>query len=200
MNNNENNSIYESAMETIRRAKKCKPKCIAIIGPTGPTGPTGPSGGPTGATGATGGMEDISENQPTGWTFTNPDGVASSDALGSVHSGEQSVTIENESAIEQTIPIDGNECFYRLSFFAQGEGAQVGFTATVTFITPTGDVAGGEIVVRQQDLVDSNRNFTFFQLITSQAPADATSINIRFLVDSEGEQSLILDDISLTKA
>lgn len=145
-------------------------------------------------------MEDISNNQPTGWTFTNPDGVESSDALGSVHSGERSVTIEDTSAIEQTIPIDGNECFYKLSFFAQGEGSQVGFTATLTFITPNGNITGGEITVRQQDLVDSNRNFAFFELITSQTPANATAINIRFSVDSTGEQSLILDDISLTKA
>lgn len=44
MNNNECNSIYQDALNTIRKAEKCKPKCVAFIGPTGPTGPTGPSG------------------------------------------------------------------------------------------------------------------------------------------------------------
>lgn len=54
MNNeiNTSDSIWQSAMEKIKRDKKCKPVCC--IGPTGPTGPTGPSGGPTGPTGATG--------------------------------------------------------------------------------------------------------------------------------------------------
>ena len=51
MDNNENNSIFESALNTIKRAAKYKPKCVAIIGPTGPTGATGPIG-PTGATGS----------------------------------------------------------------------------------------------------------------------------------------------------
>lgn len=52
MDNNENNSIFESALNTIKRAAKYKPKCVAIIGPTGPTGATGPIG-PTGDNGET---------------------------------------------------------------------------------------------------------------------------------------------------
>ena len=38
--NNECNSIYQKTLNTIRNAEKCKPKCIAFIGPTGPTGPS----------------------------------------------------------------------------------------------------------------------------------------------------------------
>lgn len=195
------------------------PKVLFFLGATGPTGPTGPSSGstgPTGATGATGptgtceccnsgelvingGMEDVTDNQPTNWTFTNPDGVTSEDAQGRVHSGNFAVNIGDASAIEQTIPITGG-CFYRLSFFARGEGAQVSFTATATFETPTGDVVGGTITVREQDLTNASGDFAFFQLITDQAPDNATAITIRFDVTAEGQQSLDLDDVSLTTA
>ena len=187
------------------------------IGATGPTGPTGATGnvgatgptGPTGATGPTGtscatgqlvvngGMESVSEDQPTDWTFTNPDGITSVDAQGRVHSGNWVVNIEDGSAIEQTIAIDGGGCFYVLSFFARGEGDQVGFTATATFETPTGPVVGDTITVRQQDLTNSNGDFAFFQLVTIASPDNATGITVRFEVDAEGGQSMDLDDVSL---
>lgn len=74
--NNEWNSIYQQALDTIRKAEKYKPKCVAFIGPTGPTGPTGPSGGPTGATGPTG---------PTG--PSGEDGDTPTFSVGSVTTG-----------------------------------------------------------------------------------------------------------------
>lgn len=129
--------------------------------------------------------------------FTNPTGISSVDAQGRVHSGDFAVNIENDSAIEQTIPILEGGCFYELSFFARGEGAQVGFTATVTFETPTGPVVGGEITVDQQDVPNSNRDFGFYQIITEAAPINATGITVRFDVVANGEQSLDLDDVSL---
>lgn len=207
--------------------KKNQPCCQPrfILGPTGPIGPaglpgpTGPRGlmglpGPTGPMGPTGtcecscrstgqlivngGMEEISENQPANWTFTNPDGVTSIDSQGRVHSGSYAVNIENESIVEQTIPVSSGECFYRFSFFARGEGTQVGLTASVTFETPDGEVAGGTITIRQQDLTNSNRDFAFFELITSQSPVNTTAITVSFTVHAEGNQSLDLDDVSLT--
>ena len=60
--NNENSSIYQSALQKIQCDSKFKPTCC--VGPIGPTGPTGPAGGPIGPTGATG---------PTG--ITGPTGV-----------------------------------------------------------------------------------------------------------------------------
>jgi len=180
-----------------------------LQGVTGPTGPQGIQGvtGPTGPAGTScssgelvinGGMETTVNNQPTNWTFTNPDGISSTDNQGSVHSGNLAVLLADASAITQTIPINNGGCYYRLSFFAQGEGSQVGFTATVTFNTTVGDVEGGTMVVRQQDLTNSNRAWTYFQLITTQAPANATGITISILADTEADQNLILDDISLT--
>lgn len=44
---NNGNSVYENAMRKIEEAKRYKPKCCCL---QGPTGPTGPSGGPTGPT------------------------------------------------------------------------------------------------------------------------------------------------------
>lgn len=188
------------------------------MGPTGPTGPIGPTGatGATGATGPTGrceckcksigqmiingGMENRNNNKPTNWSFVNPDGITSVTSQGRVHSGSWAVNIEDKSAIEQTIPTSNCGCFYILSFFARGEGSEVGFTASVSFQTTTGIVDGGEIRVRKQDLSNSNRQFTFYQLVTSAAPDNVTGIIIKFLVDATGNQSLDLDDVSLIVA
>ena len=59
---------------------------------------------------------------------------------------------------------------------------------------------GGTITVSDQDVPNSNRYFGFYQLITNQAPIDATGITVRFEVTTSGEQSLDLDDVSLTVA
>lgn len=142
-------------------------------------------------------MENRSENKPSNWIFTNPNGITSVTSQGRVHSGSWTVNIADKSAIEQTIQVVSDGCFYKLSFFARGEGNQVGLTATVTFETTTGPVTGGTITVRQQDITNSNRDFAFYQLITSASPSNTTAIKIKFLVDADGEQSLDLDDVSL---
>ena len=185
-----------------------------VDGATGPTGPTGATGatGPTGrcecnckSTGQlviNGGMESRSDNKPTNWTFTNPTGVTSITSQGRVHSGSWAVNIADDSEIKQTISLTQGEggCFYILSFFARGEGSQVGLTATVTFDTTTGPVTGGTITVRQQDITNSNGDFAFYQLITTVSPPNVTGITITFLVNAEGSQSLDLDDVSLIVA
>ena len=143
-------------------------------------------------------MENRSNNQPTNWTFTNSSGISSVNSQGRVHSGSWAVNIESDSAIEQTISITESGCFYRLSFFARGEGSEVGLTATAVFETTTGPVSAGAITVRQQDITNSNSDFAFYQLITSMTPYNVTGITIKFLVNAEGNQSLDLDDVSLT--
>jgi hypothetical protein len=142
-------------------------------------------------------METVVDDQPEGWDFINPDGITSVDAQGRVHSGEFSVNIVDDAGIEQTIPVDGGGCFYILSFFARGEGDQVGFTAALTFETTSGPVNGGEVTVRQGDLTTSNNDFAFFQLVSTQAPVDTTAVTISFVVNATGGQSLDLDDVSL---
>ena len=145
-------------------------------------------------------MENRANNKPTDWIFTNPDGISSVNSQGRVHSESWAVNIEDGSAIEQIIPISGCGCFYILSFFARGEGSEVGLTATVEFETDNGPVNGGTIVVRQQDITNSNRDFAFYQLVTSSSPMNTTAIRIRFLVNADGNQSLDLDDVSLIVA
>ena len=192
-----------------------------ITGPTGPqgiqgiTGPTGPQGaqgvtGPTGPQGTcqcrcqsrgelvvNGGMELITDSKPTNWLFTNPNQIHSEDSSGRVHSGNYSVNLKNGAVLSQTINNISSECFYQLSFFARGEGAQVGLVATVTFVTNDGPVSAGSITVRQQDITNDNREFAYYRLITSLAPVDTTAITISFAVTANGNQSLDLDDISL---
>jgi len=193
---------------------KCLTKdCTSPTGPTGATGPTGPTGA-TGATGPTGsctcscvsrgeliingGMEEVIDDKPTGWLFSNPDNITSENSQGRVHSGNWSVNIVDDSTLSQVINNIEPGCFYQLSFFARAEGAQVSLNANVIFITNSGDLLGGNIMVRSQDMTNSNRDFAYYRLITSEAPVGTTGIRIEFIVNANGNQSLDLDDISLT--
>ena len=199
------------------KKKHCCPEkiicCFKSKGPTGPTGPTGASGatGPTGPTGnctcscvskgelvVNGGMEVVIDDKPTGWIFTNPDNITSENSQGRVHSGNWSVNIGDDSTLSQIINNIEAGCFYELSFFARGEGAQVSLNANVIFLTNYGDVLGGNLMVRAQDMTNSNRDFAYYRLITSQAPVGTTGIKIEFIVNANGNQSLDLDDVSLT--
>ena len=143
-------------------------------------------------------MESVSNNKPTGWTFVNSAGISSVTAQGRVHSGNYAVNIGDDSSISQTIPLASGGCFYLLSFFARGEGAQAGFEANIVFLTPTGNVSGGNIMVRRNDLTTANAGFSFYQLITSRAPINATGITLSITVDADGSQSIDVDDVSLT--
>ena len=142
-------------------------------------------------------MEARENDKPIDWLFTNPNGISSVTSQGRVHSGSWAVNIQDDSAIEQTIPVTEGGCFYQLSFFARGEGSQVGLTVTVIFETTTGPVTGGTITIRQQDIINANREFAFYQLVTTASPANTTAIKVIFTVNADGEQSLDLDDVSL---
>jgi hypothetical protein len=187
-------------------------------GPQGATGATGPRGatGPQGATGpagtcncpcpstgemvVNGGMEVFTGTVPTGWTANNPALVSPVTAQGRVHSGNSAVNLEDEAILSQRITGINPGCFYEFSFFARGEGANVSLTATVTFTTPTGNVPGGTIFVRDQDIINSNRSFAYYRIITSAAPPNVTGAIISFDVEAQGEQSLDLDDVSFSVA
>jgi len=142
-------------------------------------------------------MEQFTGNVPTGWTATPTSGVSQVTQQGRVHSGNSAVNLTDGTSLSQTVPVEAG-CFYRLSFFARGNGAQVGLTATVTFVTPSGSVNGLTITVRKMDLVDSNRLYAFFQSLTIAAPAGTTSAIITFTVEANGGQSLDLDDVSFS--
>ena len=184
---------------------KCLTKdCTGPTGPRGATGPTGPTGNCTcscvsrGELVVNGGMEIVIDDKPTGWLFSNPDNITSENSQGRVHSGNWSVNITDDSTLSQVINNIEPGCFYELSFFARGEGAQVSLNANVIFITNSGDVLGGNLMVRSQDMTNSNRDFAYYRLITSEAPVGTTGVRIEFIIDANGNQSLDLDDVSLT--
>ena len=215
--NNKNKDCKDNKDSCLCEVIKCLVKdCSGPTGPTGATGATGPTG-PTGATGATGltgnctcscisrgelvvngGMEEVIDNKPPGWLFTNPDNITSENSQGRVHSGNWSVNIGDNSTLSQMINNIEPGCFYELSFFARGEGAQISLNANVIFITNSGDILGGNIIVRDQDITNSNRDFAYYRLVTQEAPNGTTGIRIEFTVNANGNQSLDLDDVSLT--
>ena len=45
--------------------------------------------------------------------------------------------------------------------------------------------------------VNANRNFAYYQLISTEAPCNATAITVKVSVNAQGNQSLDLDDVSL---
>ena len=175
-------------------------------GKPGEQGPQGPKGEPgkcdckcesKGELLKNGGMELFTGNVPTDWNTTTPGAISHITQQGRVHSGESAVAITDEGNLSQIVPVNEG-CFYELSFFGHGEGALVGVTATVTFITGTGSTVGLTITVRQQDIPNSNRDFGYYRGITIQAPAGTEMAEIRFSVTANGNQHLVLDDVSFS--
>ena len=188
-------------------------------GNTGVTGATGPTGntGVTGATGATGpagegcaslgeqilngGMENFIGNLPVSWNSTTPTSIGSVNQAGRVHSGNLSVNMQDGSDLYQDVDDIQVGCYYVLSFFAHGEGQQVGLRATITFLDgQNNQLSTDQLIVREQDLVNSNRSFGYFRLVSEAAPSGAVKARITFYVVAGGGQSMDLDDVSFMVA
>jgi hypothetical protein len=143
-----------------------------------------------------GGMEVFSANVPTGWNSTTPAEISQETAQGRVHSGSSAVNIGGDGILTQDIPLISPGCYYEFSFFARGQGAQVGLTAAVTFLTPGGTVPGASIVVRMMDIPTDNREFAYYRVLTDAAPVGVTLARLSFSVTTQDSQSLDLDDVS----
>ncbi|HEX2986230.1 MAG TPA: hypothetical protein VHO71_05375 [Caproiciproducens sp.] len=144
-------------------------------------------------------MESFTINGvPTDWNTTTPGAVSEQTALGRVHSGNSSVNLTNGAVLSQVIPDINPGCFYELSFFVNAQGGNVGFTATVYFVTPAGLVTGASVTVRQGDLENASNTFAYFEVFTDRVPDDATAAIVQFNVVAEGGQSINLDDVSFS--
>lgn len=193
------------------------------MGPTGPTGATGAAGfagatgptgatgvaGPTGATGATGTvlpgelvtngtMEQFTDTVPTGWTVNNEALAGQATAAGQVHSGLSAVQLASGAQMRQTLAAAPGS-YYRLSFYAQGVGDQPAVTGRIIFT----DAAGGESIaadvsVRSQDMVKTAPNFGYYQVISTVVPENVTTVTVYLEATGGTDDSVILDDVSLT--
>ena len=176
------------------------------VGPTGPTGPTGPAGvcqcscRSQGEMVVNGGMEIIDNCMPTDWAANDTGLVEPVEQQGRVHSGNWAVNLMNGAVLYQDIAAEAG-CFYQLSFFARGEGSQVGVAARVIFYNAQNQPTEGLLIrVRQQDMVNSNRVFAHYQGITTTAPAGTVRARIEFAVTADGGQGMDLDDVSFSIA
>lgn len=185
-----------------------------VAGATGPTGATGATGatGPTGPTGATGAagtvlpgelvtngsMEQFTNTVPTGWTVNNDALAGQSTAAGQVHSGLSAVQLASGAQMRQSVAaVAGN--YYRLSFYAQGVGDQPAVIGRIIFT----DAAGGEsnaaeVSVRSQDMVKTAPNFGYYQVISTVVPENVTAVTVDLETTGGADDSVILDDVSLT--
>lgn len=180
-------------------------------GPTGATGATGATGpaGPTGATGAAGTvlpgelvtngtLEQFTDTVPTGWTVNNEALAGQATAAGQVHSGLSAVQLASGAQMRQTLAaVPGS--YYRLSFYAQGVGDQPAVIGRIIFT----DTAGGESIaadvsVRSQDMVKTAPNFGYYQVISTVVPENVTTVTVYLEATGGTDDSVILDDVSLT--
>ena len=183
-----------------------------IQGPAGPTGATGATGatGPTGVCecpcrsrgelAVNGRMETFVNNVPTGWTINTAALASQVTQQGRVHTGNSAVNLKDGAVLSQDIAVTGG-CYYELSFFARGEGTQVGLTAILSFRNSQNiDTQGLSIVIRQQDISNDNREFAYYRGISALAPNDTVTLHLEFRVNAVGAQSLDLDDVSVSVA
>ena len=177
-------------------------------GATGATGATGPTG-PTGATGAAGTvlpgelvtngtMEQFTNTVPTGWTVNNEALAGQATGAGQVHSGLSAVQLASGAQMRQTHAAAPGS-YYRLSFYAQGVGDQPAVTGRIIFT----DAAGGEsnaaeLSVRSQDMVKTAPNFGYYQVISTVVPENVTTVTVYLETTGGTDDSVILDDVSLT--
>lgn len=178
-------------------------------GPQGETGPQGPKGdtGPQGpaatcqATGElviNGGMETFTGNIPDNWITTTPTLVSQETGQGRVHTGNSSVKLLDGADLTQIINGVTPDCFYEFSFFGNSNGVQVGVTANVIFETPGRDVIGGSITIRKLDIPTAQSEFNYYRVITTAAPVDTIGGRIEFNIQANGQQALLLDDVSFS--
>ena len=176
-----------------------------VAGPTGATGPTGPTGA-TGAAGTVlpgelvtnGTMEQFTDTVPTSWTVNNEALSGQATAAGQVHSGLSAVQLASGAQMRQTLAAAPGS-YYRLSFYAQGVGDQPAVTGRIIFT----DAAGGEsnaadVSVRSQDMVKTAPNFGYYQVISTVVPENVTTVTVYLEATGGTDDSVILDDVSLT--
>ena len=81
----------------------------------------------------------------------------------------------------------------------KGRRKQVGVTATVTYLDAKDKPTQGLVIqVRQQDMINANRNFAFYQGIAIAAPEGTVKARIEFSVTASGGQGMDLDDVSFS--
>ncbi|MDD6690189.1 MAG: collagen-like protein [Clostridium sp.] len=176
-----------------------------VAGPTGATGPTGPTGA-TGAAGTVlpgelltnGTMEQFTNTVPTGWTVNNEALAGQATGAGQVHSGLSAVQLASGAQMRQTHAAAPGS-YYRLSFYAQGVGDQPAVIGRIIFT----DAAGGESIaadvsVRSQDMVKTAPNFGYYQVISTVVPENVTTVTVYLETTGGTDDSVILDDVSLT--
>ena len=143
-------------------------------------------------------MEQFTDTVPTGWTVNNEALAGQATAAGQVHSGLSAVQLASGAQMRQTLAATPGS-YYRLSFYAQGAGDQPAVIGRIIFT----DTAGGESIaadvsVRSQDMVKTAPNFGYYQVISTVVPENVTTVTVYLEATGGTDDSVILDDVSLT--
>ena len=143
-------------------------------------------------------MEQFTNTVPTGWTVNNEALAGQATAAGQVHSGLSAVQLASGAQMRQTQAAAPGS-YYRLSLYAQGVGDQPAVTGRIIFT----DAAGGEsnaadVSVRSQDMVKTAPNFGYYQVISTVVPENVTTVTVYLEATGGTDDSVILDDVSLT--
>lgn len=143
-------------------------------------------------------MEQFTNTVPTGWTVNNDALAGQATAAGQVHSGLSAVQLASGAQMRQSVAAAAGS-YYRLSFYAQGVGDQPAVIGRIIFT----DAAGGEsnaadVSVRSQDMVKTAPNFGYYQVISTVVPENVTTVTVDLETTGGADDSVILDDVSLT--
>jgi len=143
-------------------------------------------------------MERFTAGVPNDWLINDTRRVYITGQQGRVHTGNWAVHLMDGAILHQDIPVESG-CFHRLSFFARGEGSQVGVCARVIYLDAQEQPTLGLLIqVRKQDMGTSNRIFTHYEGISSIAPEGTVKARIEFTVCADGEQGMDLDNVSFS--
>lgn len=145
-----------------------------------------------------GGMEAFTEEVPTGWTINERRLVSPMNLQGRVHSGSNAVNLQDGAILHQEVAVEAG-CYHELSFYARGEGNQVGLTARVTYLDTQDQPSQALLIqVRPLDLVSDARVFAHYQGLTTIAPTNTVKARIEISVNAAENQSMDLDDVSFS--
>ena len=143
-------------------------------------------------------MERFTNTMPTGWKVNNGTLFGQSTGAGQVHSGVSAVRLAPGAQMRQTHAATVGS-YYRLSFYAQGVGDQPAVIGNIIFTDAAGGEANAaEVAVRAEDMVKTEPNFGYYQMISTVVPDNVTKVAAYLAATGNADDSVIIDDVSLT--
>jgi len=143
------------------------------------------------------GFEIFTGGLPNDFTSATPTLVTQQTDPTRVHSGASAVSLANGGILTQTITGLTPLRPYEFAVFANASDATGAFTATLNYITASGDVPAGTITVLAGSVPSGASVFGYYNVITTPAPIGALGVRIDITAAATGTAVVNFNDISL---